>query len=226
MFGAVMVVCAISNLVVQGLLVRQAFRDRRYALPLVATCATTAWDCLVLFPSPVRVVDFTFPLPSAVLMLFPLLDLALVVPLLLFGRADFPRWSKPAWYAIVAGLLALSFVSVYVICRIVRAAVGDAATVGWTVTMLSVLIDASFVMMLRARRSLAGQSMTIAVCKPVAMGSATIGFWLFWPGLSSSVALGVLVFVDLGLHAWYIAAVHRVRTADSGREPANASWRT
>lgn len=226
MFIVCVVVCGVSAVAMQILMIRKAHRDRRYALPLVATCLACAWDSLVLLPSPFEVVRFHFPLPGPMLALIPMMDLVLVLSLLVYGPAEFPRYSKTRWYTMVATCLVLAFGIVYVVCRFVRSISGDAATAAYTLAGVAVLIDLNFLTMLRARRTLAGQSLSIAAVKPLALCSASFGFWLFWPGLSAATPLAVLCFADLALCLAYIIAVYLIRAAQRGQQTGLVSTRS
>ncbi|MEY9964973.1 hypothetical protein ABIA33_003015 [Streptacidiphilus sp. MAP12-16] len=138
--------------------IRIGFRDRTYAIPMAALGLNFAWE------STYAVHDLLGGLsPQGVVNLaWALADLVIVYTFFAFGRAEFPRFvSRPLFTA--WGVLL--FVTSYAVQWLFIAQFGTNEGARYSAFLQNLLMSVLFIAMLIARRSLRGQTLTIAVAK-------------------------------------------------------------
>lgn len=178
------------------LIIRRGFLDRTYGMPLVALCANLAWELIFSFIYPhdlpqraVNVVWFSF-------------DLVILLQLLLYGPREFPGLPRRAFYAVFALALATSFGAVLTVTLEFDDFDGVYSAFGQNL-MMSVL----FLTMLHARRSLRGQSVSIALLKMSGTALASFAFYFYNPEYDGSVLLPFLYVAILVFDGIYAGAV-------------------
>lgn len=159
------------------LIIRRSRRDRVYGMPLVALCANITWEFWYSLvdrpplPDPTNragqfVVDFVWFL----------FDLVIVAQTLRYGPRQFAWLGRRGFYAMFALLLAVTGPSVVLINKEFH------DTYAIRVTFLqTLLMSGLFLGMLNARRSLAGQSLGIALAKMGGTLLASLGIALYPP---------------------------------------------
>ena len=178
------------------LMIRRGFLDRTYGMPLVALCANLSWELIFSFVYPhdlpqraVNVVWFSF-------------DLVILLQLLLYGSREFADLSRRAFYAVFALALAASFGAVLSVTLELDDFDGAYSAFGQNL-MMSVL----FLAMLYARRSLKGQSVSIALLKMGGTALASFAFYFYNPEYDGLILLPFLYVAILVFDAIYAGAV-------------------
>lgn len=189
------------------LILRRGYRDRTFAMPVVACCLNISWEA---------VVSWVFPFPGATVLvgvLWFLLDVGIFAQIVLYGRRDLrlTHLSPVAFGVGLAGVMALSFAAVFVL-NVDPELSGGARYAALGVPLghvfvsfgQNVVMSASYVAMLLRRDSVAGQSVYIALSKGLGTLLAMVGMvlwfpfslvltWCFAAILVLDVAYGVLV---------------------------------
>ena len=195
-FDAIMVGSGVLWTLAYLLIIRRGFLDRTYGMPLVALCANLSWELIFSFVYPhdlpqraVNVVWFSF-------------DLVILLQLLLYGSREFADLSRRAFYAVFALALAASFGAVLSVTLELDDFDGAYSAFGQNLIM-SVL----FLAMLYARRSLKGQSVSIALLKMGGTALASFAFYFYNPEYDGSILLPFLYIAILVFDAIYAGAV-------------------
>ncbi|QBD77688.1 hypothetical protein EPA93_17500 [Ktedonosporobacter rubrisoli] len=183
------------------LIIRKSIQDRTYGMPLAALCANISWECI-----------FSFLLPSpgiqqVVNIAWFLLDLGIVVCFLRYGRDEFADLSKGAFMALFGLTLATSFGAVLLVTLEFHDH-GTYAAFGQNL-MMSIL----FIIMLLRRRSLRGQSLSIALCKLIGTAFASLAFFLYTSISQHSILLPFLYVAILVYDLIYVALIYMLQRA-------------
>jgi hypothetical protein len=179
------------------LIIRRSFLDHTYGMPLVALCANISWECIFSFIYPPAIIQHVVDL------VWFSLDVVIFLQLLRFGPREFTDLSKRVFYALCGLALVTSF-GVVLLMTISFHDSGVYSAFGQNL-MMSVL----FLTMLYRRRSLRGQSMSIAVCKLLGTACASLAIFLF---SSLSHQLIVLPFLYVAIFVYdsiYVGMVYR-----------------
>jgi hypothetical protein len=178
------------------LIIRLAFRDKTYGMPITALCANISWEFIFSFLYPhappqnyINIIWFAF-------------DLVIVFQTLRFGRIAFER----AWLfypAFILGVL-VSFGAILAITVEFNDWDGKYAAFGQNL-MMSVL----FVAMLLKRQEVKGQSIYIALFKMAGTLLPSILFFLRFPFSPLLNFLYVAIFVFDLIYAVLLYAKHR-----------------
>ena len=195
-FDAIMVGSGVLWTLAYLLMIRRGFLDRTYGMPLVALCANLSWELVFAFVYPhdlpqraVNVVWFSF-------------DLVILLQLLMYGPREFADLSRRAFYAVFALALATSFAAVLSVTLELDDFDGAYSAFGQNL-MMSVL----FLAMLYARRSLRGQSVSIALLKTGGTALASFAFYFYNPEYEGSVLLPFLYVAILVFDGIYAGAL-------------------
>jgi hypothetical protein len=195
-FDAIMVGSGVLWTLAYLLMIRRGFLDRTYGMPLVALCANLSWELIFAFVYPhdlpqraVNVVWFSF-------------DLVILLQLLVYGPREFADLSRRAFYAVFALALATSFGAVLAVTLELDDFDGAYSAFGQNL-MMSVL----FLAMLYARRSLRGQSVSIALLKMGGTALASFAFYFYNPEYDGSILLPFLYVAILVFDGIYAGAV-------------------
>jgi len=132
-------------------------------------------------------------------------DAVILVQILRYGPREFADLPKRVFYSLFGLTLASSFFVVLLMTTEFHDK-GTYAAFGSNL-MMSVL----FIMMLYRRRSLRGQSMSIAICKLAGTALASLAFFLYSPLSQRSVLLPFLYLTIFAYDAIYVAMVYRQR---------------
>ena len=205
MFDILLVGSGVLWTITYLLIIRRGFLDRTYGMPLVALCANLSWEFIfsLVFPHgplqrPVNVVWFS-------------LDLIVLYQLLRYGPREFARLSKKVFYAMVALGFCMAFLAVLFITLEFEDFDGVYSAFGQNL-MMSVL----FIVMLYSRKSLRGQSLSIALTKMGGTALASAGFlffsvsyeeWVLLPFLYGSILIFDLIYFVMVLYAGHRGAI-------------------
>ncbi len=183
------------------LIIRRSALDHTYGMPLAALCANISWEFLFSFIYPPSIIQ------HIVNLVWFSLDLIILTQLFRYGPRDFSDLPKRLFYAFVSLALATSFCAVLLVTAEFHDA-GTYAAFGQNL-MMSVL----FIVMLYRRRSLGGQSMSIAMCKLLGTALASMAFYLYSPLSHQSVLLPFLYFAILVYDVIYVGMVYMQQRA-------------
>ena len=178
------------------LIIWRGFLDNTYGMPLVALCANVSWEFIFSFLYPHG------PIQRPVNIVWFSLDLIIMVQLLWYGPREFVDLPKRVFYAMFGLALVASFCAVLSVTY--EFADWDGA---YSAFGQNLLMSALFLAMLRARRSLRGQSVSIALSKMVGTVLASVAFYLYSPLSAGSILLPFLYVATAALDLIYVILV-------------------
>ncbi|AGY57379.1 hypothetical protein [Gloeobacter kilaueensis] len=182
------------------LIIRQGFADKTYGMPLAALAANLSWEFIFSFVLPHK------PFQRTIDVLWFALDLLIAFQLVRYGPREFADLRKGALYGFAGLVLVTAFCMVLFVSLEFHDPAGAYAAFGQNLLM-SVL----FVVMLYRRRSLRGQSLTIAVCKLSGTACASLAFYLFAPITKASLVLPFMFVAIFGFDLLYVGLVFYLR---------------
>ena len=202
MFDALMLGCGAFWTLTYLLIIRRGFIDETYGMPLVALCANISWELIFSFLYPHG------PVQHPVDLVWFSLDLIILFQLLRYGPREFADLTKREFYAMFGLALATSFCAILSVTQEFDDWDGAYSAFGQ-----NLLMSTLFVAMLRARGSLRGQSVAIAIFKMLGSGLASIAFYLYSPLSEGSVLLPFLYIATWVFDLIYAAAMIRAQRA-------------
>jgi hypothetical protein len=168
MYTLLMIGSGIFWSVTYFLIIRRSILDQTYGMPLFALCANISWEFIFSFIYPPSIIQ------HVVNVVWFALDLVILIQFLRFGPREFADLPKCFFYIGLGLALITSFFAVFLITLEAHDRGGVYAAFGQNL-MMSIL----FIAMLYHRRSLRGQSISIAVCKLIGTALASLAFSLF-----------------------------------------------
>jgi hypothetical protein len=178
------------------LIIRRSSLDQTYGMPLVALCANISWEFLFSFIYPPQIIQ------HIVNLIWFSLDLIIFTQLLRYGPREFLDLSKRVFYTIISLTLVTSFCAVL----FVTVEFHDAGT--YSAFGQNLIMSVLFMVMRYRRRSLRGQSISIATCKLLGTALASLAFYLYSPLSHHSVLLPFLYIAILFSDAIYVGWVY------------------
>lgn len=153
------------------LILRRAYLDKNYGMPLTALCANISWEFIFSF-------IFPHPLPQLYIdYVWLLFDAGLLIQYLLYGKKDFPKNLPPGlFYVNFLLTLILSALLILLVSYEFKEFIGIYAAFGQNLLM-SVL----FIAMLVRRNHAHGQSIYIALCKTIGTILPSTLFFCYYP---------------------------------------------
>ncbi len=206
MFDALMLGSGAFWTFTYALMIRRGFLDKTYGMPLVALCANISWEFIFSFLYPHG------PVQRPVNIVWFSLDLIILFQLLRYGPREFDDLSKRVFYAMFGMALATSFCAVLSVTYEFDDWDGVYSAFGQ-----NLLMAVLFLAMLRARGSLRGQSVFIALSKMLGTGLASVAFYLYSPLSEGSVLLPFLYVAIFAFDLTYVVAVVRAQSAVESR---------
>src|SRR5918992_6403324 len=206
MFDALMLGSGAFWTLTYVLMIRRGFLDKTYGMPLVALCTNLSWEFIFSFLYPHG------PVQRPVNIVWFSLDLVILFQLLRYGPREFEDLSKRVFYATFGLALVTSLCAVLSVTYELDDWDGAYSAFGQNLLM-SVL----FLAMLRARGSLRGQSVLIALSKMLGTGLASVAFYLYSPLSEGSVLLPFLYVAIFAFDLTYVVAVVRAQSAVESR---------
>lgn len=177
------------------LIIWRSWHDRSYGMPLVALCANIAWEAIFSFLFPPHLIQ------HIVNIIWFTLDAIIFVLTIRFGPKEFPDLSKRTFYAMFGLTLVTSVGAVFLVTLEFHDG-GTYSAFGQNL-MMSVL----FICMLFRRRSLRGQSLSIALCKCLGTACASLAFYFYSAPWQHSVLLPFLYVVTFFYDVLYVGMV-------------------
>lgn len=178
------------------LIIQRSWRDRSYGMPLVALCANISWECIFSFLLPPQLIQ------HIVNLIWFVLDAVIFALTIRYGPREFLNLSKRAFYTLLGLALVTSFFAVLLVTLEFHDS-GVYAAFGQNL-MMSIL----FITMLFRRRSLRGQSMSIALCKLLGTACASLAFYLYSVPWHHSVLLPFLYVATFIYDVVYVGMVY------------------
>lgn len=186
-FWAIVVAIGLFWLLAYSLAIHRAQVDRRAGIPSVVVAINFSWELvhsLAIDQEPAqRPANF----------LWVLFDIVIVYQVMKFGSKDFPRLTDQGFKRLFWGIFGYCLVQHFLMAYEFRDVLGMYSGVA-----LNVGLSASFIITLRQRRSSAGQSVYIAVCKMFGSFFAGLNVLIIFP--SRTLVLfwfGVILALDL-----------------------------
>jgi hypothetical protein len=200
LYAACITILGASWVVVYLAVIRAGFRERTYAMPLVALCGNLAWEFHFAYLAPYE------PFQRSADTIWFLLDLAILWTVVRYGPQEFPSLPRFAFYALLGGGMAAAFSLIHLLAR----ALGDSASI-YTGFGDTLLMSATFIGMALGRGSLRGQSLLIAYTKWIGTAPGCVAYYFFddaHPHIALIGCIGVLIFTFDGA---YVAVLHHLR---------------
>jgi hypothetical protein len=188
------------------LIIWRGFKDRTFGMPLAALCANISWEFIFAFVLPHK------PPQLYINITWFFLDVVIVFQILRYGRRAFDSLLPGGWfYSFFFLSLLISFTLVLGITLEFQNWNGMYAAFGQNLMM-----SALFVVMLRRRNDLSGQSLYIAIFKMIGTILPSILFYARNPAsvLMNSLFISIFIFdavyivllyakhKELGLQPW------------------------
>lgn len=217
LYAALQSIGALCWTITYILAIRQGFRDKVYAIPIVALWANLSWEFIYTFLRPPAHEDPQLAMVNFVCnLVWFLLNCVILWTALKYGRAQFPGVPPAVFSAFFAFGLATAFGVVYTLGDEFEDPFGARAAFG-----MNLLMSVAFIMMFYSRRGLLGQSVGIAVSKFFGTSLASVAFVLHppHPNYEGSTLLPLLYVVILVFDLVYIGIVVRARLRDRGGTP-------
>jgi len=179
------------------LIIYKGWKDKKYAMPMVAICANIAWEFIFTFLYPPN------DLQRIITFIWLVLDIFILMQFLRFAPPEFRKvLSKKLLYASFLITLIFSMLMILGIVHQFQDFEGKYAAFFQNL-MMSVL----FIGLLLRRGNLDGQSMGIAVCKMIGTLFAAVGFYLYFRTPLITIISMATLFYD-GL---YILLIYRMK---------------
>ena len=178
-----------------------SWRDRTYAMPMLAMVTNLSWEFLFTFIYP----DVGGRLQEGINVVWFGLDLVILTMFLRFWRSDFPEVLKPHMWLVLLGSAAFSVALQVGIIQQFGKLYGSAYTAYGANLMMSAL----FLVMLLRRGDTRGQSVWIAIFKMLGTLGTSISQYLYDP---KTVALNVTyveIFLLDALYVWLLMRAPR-----------------
>jgi hypothetical protein len=175
-----------------------SWRDRTYAMPMLAMVTNLSWEFLFTFIYP----DVGGRLQEGINIVWFGLDLVILSLFLRFWRADFPEALKPHLWLVLAGCTAFSVALQVGIVEQFGKLYGSA----YTAYGANLLMSALFLALLLRRGDSRGQSVWIGVFKMLGTLGASISQYLYDP---TTTALNVMYLEIFLLDALYLGLLIR-----------------
>lgn len=197
---ALSLISAIAWTIVYIEAIRLGFKERTYAIPLVALGLNFAWEWIYT----INGLMFSQQMQTVVNLVWALADSAILYTFFRFGRSEFPQYVNKTVFAVMGiGLLAVSFAVQGLF--IVEFGTAGMQAARYSAFLQNLLMSGLFIAMFVARGGRRGQSLVIAVAKWIGTLAPTM---LFGIVLDSPFILGigllcsVFDLVYIGLLIW------------------------
>jgi hypothetical protein len=159
-------------------IISKSFKDKTYAMPLIALCANISWEFIF---------SFVFPHTPPQLFINYLwfgLDSIIVIQFFKYGKNEFLNLSSKKLYSIFVVLLGVEF------CIILFSGITLGEFKGvYSAFGQNLVMSILFIIMLFKRNSLRGQSIFIGVFKMLGTGLTSLHYYLYEPITQNSFLL-------------------------------------
>jgi hypothetical protein len=187
-----------------GLAIQRAFVDKFVGIPVVVVAINFAWEfvhSIVIDQEPAqRPANFAWVL----------IDIVIVVQIMFWGHKDFPSLPRKLFRQLFWALVVIAAIELFLSAREFRDILGM-----YSGCLLNVGISAAFIVTLVKRRSSAGQSLYVAICKMMGSLLAGLNTLIIFPGRHLVLSWFVIIFV---LDVIYLRMIYRQIRAE-GQSP-------
>lgn len=178
------------------MIIRRGFLDKYPAMPVLAVGSNIAWEFTFAFAFPPKP-----PEMQIVSVLWFAIDAVILSQVFRYGRKDFPTMSRSSYSWMLTGWLVFTFLFLPI-----SAYEFNDATGGYTTFFVVPFMQFMFVMMLRARRSTAGQTIYIALLKLIGDIPGAIVLFSWYPGRP---LFALLFATEIFFDIFYIVLLYR-----------------
>ena len=178
-----------------------SWRDRTYAMPMLAMVTNLSWEFLFAFIYP----DVGGRLQERINIVWFGLDLVILSMFLRFWRSDFPDVLKPHMWFVLLGSTAFSIALQVGIIQQFGKEYGAAYTAYGATFVLSAL----FLVMLLRRGDTRGQSVWIGIFKMLGTLGTSISQYLYDPKTTALNVIYVEIFLLDALYVWLLMRAPR-----------------
>ncbi|MGN4125697.1 hypothetical protein ACMGD3_11905 [Lysinibacillus sphaericus] len=177
------------------LIIKRGFQDKKYGMPMAAICANISWEFIFTFIYPQN------DLQRMITFVWFLLDIVILLQYLKYGRKEFKKvMSATLFYVSFLITLGVSFLIILAMTQELNDIEGKYAAFSQ-----NLLMSGLFISLLLWRGNLAGQSMSIAICKMIGTLFASVGVFLYF-----STPLITIISVATFIYDWiYIVLLYR-----------------
>jgi hypothetical protein len=193
-----MVICGVFWVAAYLLVIKKSFQDETYGIPLPALGLNFSWEFIFTF-----IIPHGAPYIYTNLLVLPL-DTVILLQTLQFGYNEFPRLSKRNFYLMFISTLILGFLIVYLASIILNDQIGFYIAF-WQNLLMSIL----FVLMLKSRDNLRGQSIYIGATKMLGTLFASIAFFIYDPLNQGSPLMSFIYLAILFFDIIYVVLIHK-----------------
>lgn len=188
-------VVGVCTLAIYVMVIRRGYLEKLPALPVFAVGANVAWEFTYAFVYPI------YPQMRVTLFFWLPFNLIILAQVFAYGRRDFSWLSRRAYLWMLLAWLVFTFTFMAAATREFDDSLGV-----YTTVFVVVLMEALFLVMLRTRRSTAGQTMYIAVLKTVVDVSGGIALISWFP---NRVLLQQMIVAEVVLDVIYVVMLRR-----------------
>jgi hypothetical protein len=203
-FWAIVVCIGLFWGLAYGLAIHRGFVDKFVGIPAVVVAINVSWEFVHSF-----VIDQE-PAQRPANFLWFFIDLIIVSQVVKYGYKDFPKLSRSLFQRLFFGLVALAAIQLFLMAREFRDILGM-----YSGCALNVGISAAFIITLIKRRSSAGQSLHIAICKMLGSQFAGLNTLILFPSRWLPLSWFIMILI---LDLIYIRMIYRQIRAE-GQSP-------
>lgn len=189
-----------------GLAIHRAFIDKFVGIPVVVVAINFAWEfvhSIVIDQEPAqRPANFAWVL----------IDIVIVIQVMKWGHKDFPKLPRKLFQRLFLVLVVIAAIELFLAAREFRDILGM-----YSGCALNVGISAAFIVTLVKRKSSAGQSLYVAICKMMGSALAGLNTLILFPSRHLVLSWFVMILV---LDLIYIRMIYR-QIRSEGQSP----WR-
>lgn len=198
MFTDLMIGSAFFWILTYVLIIKRGFKDKTFGMPLIALCFNISWEFIymLIYPHPT-------PYIYSNILAFSL-DIVILYQLLTSWQKEYSNLPKQHFYPSFIIILATCFSIIYLIPYIYDDQIGF-----YIAFAQNLLMSILFVIMLRNRNNLRGQSIYIAIFKLIGTVLASLAFHQFDPINKRSTFLEILYITIIFFDLLYVMNIYK-----------------
>ena len=180
--------------------IRTGFKQKTYCMPLFALGLNIAWEGIYSFTD--LFVRHSYGAQAFANAAWFLLDIFLVVTYIKYGKEECKSQSEKKWFI---PWTAFALVCCFVLQLLFMYEYGDVEGEKYSAFLQNIIMSICYLYMLNSRKSLKGQTMTIAVCKCV--GTLTPTLIGAIQGNVFLIVTGIICFIFDVAYIYFLARV-------------------